>query len=64
MPKMPKPMVQAEVCGNCIHYHQHYVLDDRQKPTPLWYGHCGMPRFKEPRPDETCEHWEENHVEE
>lgn len=64
MPKMPKPMVQAEVCGNCIHYHQHYVLSDRQKPTPLWYGHCGMPRFKEPRPDETCEHWEENHVEE
>ena len=64
MPKMPKPMVQAEVCGNCLHYHQHYVLSDHQKPIPLWYGHCGMPRFKEPRPDETCEHWEENHVEE
>lgn len=63
MPRMPKPMVQAEVCGTCIHYHQHYVLDRRQKLIPLWYGHCGMPRFKETRPNETCEHWKENYEE-
>lgn len=60
MTRMPKPMVQALVCGNCIHYHQHYVLGYRQKPIPLWYGHCSMPKFKDRRPDETCEHWEEN----
>lgn len=64
MTRMPKPMVQALVCGTCIHYYQHYVLGDRQKPFPLWYGHCGMPKLKDRRPDETCEHWEENHSEE
>lgn len=63
MPRMPKPMVQALVCGTCIHYYQHYVLGGGQKPIPLWYGHCGMPKFKDRRPDETCEHWEENHSE-
>lgn len=60
MPRMPKPMVQAEVCGSCIHYHQHYVLEGRQKLIPLWYGHCGVPKFKGRHPDETCEQWEEN----
>lgn len=64
MQKMPKPMVQAVVCGNCIHYHQHYVLCDRKKWLPLWYGHCSLPRCKDRTPDETCEHWEENHEEE
>lgn len=57
---MPKAMVEAVVCGTCIHYYQHYVLGDRLKPIPLWYGHCSMPKIKVRRPGETCEHWEEN----
>lgn len=61
MTRMPKPMVQDLVCGTCIHYHQHYVLGDRQKLIPLWYGHCSFPKLKDHRPDETCERWEENH---
>lgn len=60
MTRMPKPMVQDLVCGTCIHYHQHYVLSDRQKLIPLWYGHCSFPKLKDHRPDETCERWEEN----
>ncbi len=53
-------MVQALVCGSCVHYHQHYVLGERQKLISLWYGHCDIPKYKGHSPDETCEHWEEN----
>lgn len=60
MMRMPKPMVQALVCGSCVHYHQHYVLGERQKLISLWYGHCDIPKYKGRSPDETCEHWEEN----
>lgn len=64
MTRMPKPMVQALVCGTCAHYHQHYVLGNYQKPIPLWYGHCSFPKLKDRRPDETCDRWEANHKEE
>lgn len=63
MKQMPKPMVQALVCGTCAHYCQHYVLGGK-KFVPLWYGHCVMPRLKDRDPDETCEYWQENHSEE
>lgn len=59
MTRMPKPMVQADVCGTCIHYHQHYVLMPKGGWMPVWYGHCGKPRMKGHSPDETCEFWED-----
>jgi len=61
--RMPKPMVQAAVCGTCAHYHQHYVLGGK-KFVPLWYGHCVASKLKDRDPDQTCERWEENHSEE
>lgn len=64
MTRMPKPMVQAEVCGTCVHYHQHYVMLPSGRPLPLWYGHCTMPALKGRNPDQTCEHWEENYKDE
>ena len=60
MTRMPKPMVQAEVCGTCAHYHQHYVMMPSGGPLPLWYGHCAVPALKDRNPDQTCEHWTEN----
>ncbi len=59
MPGSPKPMVPAEVCGTCAHYHQHYVLSPAGNWMPLWYGHCARPRLKNRVPDETCENWQE-----
>lgn len=59
MEKIPRAIVKAEVCGTCIHYRQHYVLDKHQMLTPLWYGHCKLPKCKHPSPDETCDRWEE-----
>lgn len=50
-------IVEAEVCGICRHYHQHYVLDKDQF-RPLWYGHCHVPRPKHPQPDGACPHWQ------
>lgn len=46
MQRMPKPMVQAAVCGTCAHYHQHYVLGGK-KFVPLWYGHCVASKLKD-----------------
>lgn len=55
---MPKPMVEANVCGTCIHYRQHYVLVEGGRFEPLWYGHCHVPRSRYPLPDGTCRHYE------
>lgn len=56
--KKPKPMVEAEVCGTCIHYRQHYVMVEQMKIQPLWYGHCHTPRPHYPPPDGVCPHWQ------
>ena len=46
-------IVEAQVCGTCCHYHQHYVLEgDRFRP--LWYGHCHAQGRRHPLPDGTC----------
>ena len=50
-------MVEAEVCGTCIHYHQHYVLSMGQIFSPLWYGHCGRRGMRHPQPDDVCPHF-------
>ena len=50
-------VVERECCGTCLHYHQHYVLAERGRPYPLWYGHCTAPRSKRRMPDEVCEYW-------
>lgn len=50
-------VVEQEYCGTCVHYRQHYVLSDRGRFSPLWYGHCGTPRMKQRQPDEACPRW-------
>ena len=59
MTRMPKPMVPAEVCGTCVHYHQHYVLLAKGRWLPIWYGHCALPEIQSRNPDETCGSWQE-----
>ena len=59
MEKMPKKMVKAEVCGNCVNYRQHYVLQGGSCFRPLWYGHCHTPRSgRYPTPEEVCPHYQ------
>ena len=50
-------MVSAEVCGTCIHYHQHFVLGRGEHFHPLWYGHCGHRGLRAPQPGDICPHW-------
>ena len=53
-----KYIVEKEVCRTCAHYRQHYVLEAGQRFSPLWYGHCHMPRWgRRPAPDQTCPRW-------
>lgn len=45
-------------CQDCIHFHQHYVLDE-QSCTAVVCGHCAHPRLKHRRPDAAaCAHFE------
>ena len=55
-------MVEDELCGTCVHYHQHYTLGYAGKFWPLWFGHCGVPRIRHRAPNDTCPHWESNQV--
>ncbi len=50
-------MVEAEVCGTCKYYHQHFVLGRGERFHPLWYGHCGRRGMPHPQPGEVCPHW-------
>ena len=50
-------MVEAEYCGNCAYYHQHYVLYPGGHFHPIWYGHCGRRGHRHPQPGDTCPHW-------
>ena len=59
-----KFVVEAEVCGTCRHYHQHYVLMPSGKFSSLWYGHCSVASVKNRNPDETCPHWKQEEKEE
>ena len=58
-----KYMVEARVCGTCIHYHQHYVRVGEGSYQPLWYGHCGVPCRRHPTPEDGCLHWAEHEQE-
>lgn len=50
-------IVEKSCCGTCVHYRQHYILQEDGRPYPLWYGHCHTPRAKRRTPDEVCPHW-------
>ena len=50
-------IVEKSCCGTCVHYHQHYILQEGGRPYPLWYGHCHTPRAKRRTPDEICPYW-------
>lgn len=53
-----KYMVEAEVCGTCVHYYQHYVRVGEGDYRPLWYGHCVHPWRRHPTPEKGCPRWE------
>ncbi len=60
MPRPPKAMVSAKVCGTCVHFKQHYILTSKGEWMSLWYGHCAFPkRIQHRNPGETCEKWQE-----
>lgn len=45
-----------QVCCNCTHYYQHYRKGKKRYSIVAW-GHCGYPRIKARRPDQTCGNW-------
>lgn len=48
----------TEMCKNCIHYYQHYVLSS-DRCTAVNCGHCMHPRRKHREPDHpACVHYE------
>ena len=50
--------MKNRTCGQCGHYHQHYVMD-RQSCIVVPCGHCTYPRLKSRRPDSpACGHFE------
>jgi len=56
--KEPRYVVVEKVCcGTCVHYRQHYILQEGGRPYPLWYGHCRTPRGKRRTPEESCSYW-------
>lgn len=47
------------VCKTCIHYRQHYVLDE-QRCTSVNCGHCIYPRVKHREPNtKACQHYDQ-----
>ena len=42
--------MNTPTCKNCVHFHQHYVLDD-QSCCKVYCGHCVRPRIKHRSPD-------------
>ena len=45
-------------CKTCIHYHQHYIVDD-QRCVAIKCGHCVYPRLKHREPQNpACAHYE------
>ena len=45
------------VCKNCIHYRQHYIMDE-QSCTAVDCGHCVYPRTKHRQPKHpACDHY-------
>ncbi len=49
--------MEENICRQCRHFRQHYVLDD-QTCTAICCGHCVFPRLKNRRPDTpACGHF-------
>lgn len=49
--------MSEKFCKSCVHYHQHYALDQR-KIFRVYCGHCAYSRPKTRRPDAAgCEHY-------
>lgn len=46
---------REEVCANCKHFIQHYVIVSDMGTMPCNAGHCIHPRIKVRRPGQTCE---------
>ena len=50
--------MKNDCCGQCMHFHRHYVLDE-QSCTAVCCGHCVFPRLKSRKPDTpACVHFE------
>ena len=49
--------MDKQLCGNCVHFHQHYVLDAK-RIFRIRYGHCSFSRVKKRKPDDNaCDHY-------
>ena len=49
--------MKDQICKNCVHFHQHYVLDSH-RATAINDGHCSYPRLKSRKPNKpACEHF-------
>ena len=55
-----KYMVEAQVCGICAHYRQHYVRNREGYFLPLWYGPCALPWPRHPPPEQGSARWTKN----
>lgn len=52
-------METGEVCKNCKHFYQHYVLNEREKCfEKIAVGHCVYPRMKDRKVFDTCDKFE------
>ncbi len=52
--------MKQNLCGNCVHYQQHYTFDQR-KIFRVFCGHCTYLKVKTKRPyAKGCEHYQEN----
>lgn len=49
---------ETKVCGDCVHFRQHYVKLGIDYYSPIEYGHCTYPRCKRRTTGDTCPRWE------
>ena len=43
----------SQICRNCEHFHQHYVIDD-QRYMAVPCGHCASPKLKNRKPTQAA----------
>lgn len=52
--------MESRVCGNCMHFRQHYIRYARGNYFALKYGHFVKPRLKKRyREEKACNYWQE-----
>ena len=50
--------MENNICKQCVHYHQHYALDQR-KIFRVYCGHCVLPKARKKKPDAiACDQFE------